>query len=99
MASKAKTSEELREPASAEQRLRKSDVVTSVRLVEALDNENEPSWKEVKQMKDVLGESVVRTYESSVMFFFFSQTQNFSGKDNVLLGPSFHVVSVLKRIM
>ena len=37
------------------EKLKKEDVVTSVRLTQALENENEPSWKEVKQMKDILG--------------------------------------------
>ena len=53
-ATKAKQSRDLR-PSTAEEKLKKPDVVTSVRLVEALENENEPSWKEVKQMKDILG--------------------------------------------
>jgi hypothetical protein len=38
-------------------KLKKEDITSSVRLTQALENENEPTWKEVKQMKDILGES------------------------------------------
>ena len=35
--------------------LKKDDVFMNVRMCQALDNENEPTWKEVKTMKDILG--------------------------------------------
>ena len=37
-----------------EEKLKKEDVFMNVRMAQALDNENEPSWKEVKGMKDIL---------------------------------------------
>ena len=40
--------------AISEEKLKKEDVFLNVRMVQALDNENEPTWKEVKQMKDIL---------------------------------------------
>ena len=52
--SKAKQASDLT-PLLSEDKLRKDDVLTSVRLVESLENENEPTWKEVKLMKDILG--------------------------------------------
>jgi hypothetical protein len=30
-------------------------VFNNVRMAQALDNENEPSWKEVRMMKEILG--------------------------------------------
>ena len=42
-------------PSFHDEKLKKDDVLVSSRLVEALENENEPNWKEVKQMKDILG--------------------------------------------
>jgi len=37
-----------------EEKLKKDDVFLNVRMCQALDNENEPTWKEVKNMKDIL---------------------------------------------
>ena len=39
-----------------EERLRKDDVKTSVQMADALEKESDPTWKEVKTMKDILGE-------------------------------------------
>jgi len=53
---KSKTGQDLRSfTLSGECRLLQEDVKTSSRMAEALENENEPSWKEVKQLKDILG--------------------------------------------
>lgn len=38
-----------------EERLKRDDVFNNVRMAQALENENEPSWKEVRMMKDILG--------------------------------------------
>merc|ERR1719232_297006 len=38
-----------------EEKLKKDDVFMNVRMVSALENENEPTWKEVKTMKEILG--------------------------------------------
>ena len=35
-------------------KLKRDDVFNNVRLAQALENENEPSWKEVRMMKDIL---------------------------------------------
>ena len=35
--------------------LKKEDVFMNVRMCSALENENEPTWKEVKTMKEILG--------------------------------------------
>ncbi len=53
---KCKSAEDLHS-VLGEERLRKDDVTTCVRVAEALENENEPTWKEVKQMKDILGKA------------------------------------------
>ena len=37
-----------------EDKLKKEDVAMSVRMAQALDNENDSGWKEVKGMKDIL---------------------------------------------
>ena len=37
-----------------EDKLQKNDVFMNVRMAQALDNENEVTWKEVKGMKDIL---------------------------------------------
>ena len=37
-----------------EEKLKKEDVFGYVRMAQALDNENDSNWKEVKEMKDVL---------------------------------------------
>lgn len=37
-----------------EEKLKKEDVAMSVRMAQALDNENDSGWKEVKGMKDIL---------------------------------------------
>ncbi len=40
--------------AFAEEKLTRNDVFLSVRSAQAIENENEPTWKDVKNMKDVL---------------------------------------------
>ena len=40
--------------ALSEDKLKKEDVFLNVRMCQALDNENDSNWKEVKGMKDVL---------------------------------------------
>lgn len=40
--------------AFAEDKLKRDDVFLSVRMTQAIDNENEPTWKDVKNMKDIL---------------------------------------------
>ena len=40
--------------AMKEEKLKKEDVFMNVRMAQALDNENEVTWKEVKGMKDIL---------------------------------------------
>merc|ERR1711936_312784 len=37
-----------------EEKLQKNDVFMNVRMAQALDNENDTNWKEVKGMKDIL---------------------------------------------
>ena len=37
-----------------EEKLKKEDVFMNVRMAQAIDNENEPGWKDVKGMKDIL---------------------------------------------
>lgn len=54
---KAKQLSDFQNPCQDE-KLKKNDVLNSVRITEALDNENEPGWKEVKQMKDILSKSM-----------------------------------------
>ena len=51
---KAKKTEDF-EPNFHDERLRKDDVLLCSRMVESLENENEPSWKEVKMLKEILG--------------------------------------------
>ena len=36
-------------------KITKNDVMIPVRMHQALDNENEPGWAEVKQLKDIVG--------------------------------------------
>ena len=38
-----------------EEKLKKEDVFGYVRMAQALDNENDSNWKQVKEMKDVVG--------------------------------------------
>lgn len=40
--------------AFSEEKLKRDDVFLNVRMTQAIDNENEPTWKEVKNMKDIL---------------------------------------------
>eukprot|EP00095_Tigriopus_kingsejongensis_P004187 maker-scaffold47_size466558-snap-gene-3.44 protein:Tk04187 transcript:maker-scaffold47_size466558-snap-gene-3.44-mRNA-1 annotation:"---NA---" len=47
-----------------DEKLKKNDVLNSVRITQALDNENEPTWKEVKQMKDILSGASTSSAES-----------------------------------
>ncbi|XP_059098027.1 uncharacterized protein LOC131892253 isoform X2 [Tigriopus californicus] len=61
--SKAKQVSDFQNPCQDE-KLKKNDVLNSVRITEALDNENEPSWKEVKQMKDILSGASTSSAES-----------------------------------
>jgi len=41
--------------ALSEEKLKRDDVFNNVRMAQALENENEPSWKEVRMMKEILG--------------------------------------------
>lgn len=52
-AKRADITEKLKK-AICEEKLKKEDVTGCVRMAQAFDNENEPSWKEVKNMKDIL---------------------------------------------
>lgn len=40
--------------AFAEEKLKRDDVFLSVRMAQGIENENEPTWKDVKNMKDIL---------------------------------------------
>ena len=40
--------------AFAQEKLTRDDVFLNVRMTQAIDNENEPTWKDVKNMKDIL---------------------------------------------
>ena len=54
MTAKAKQASDFGKSLSEARKLRKDDVNICVKTCLALDNENEPTWKEVKTMKDIL---------------------------------------------